>query len=242
MSSVGDSIRPLFPGFDLDDSGSFYVQRAVTVGSPGVREALARTPARDLTLNDDDYLVAMTAPVPLSDPAFEALVDDSFDGAALNARWAVVAGAPTVSGGLLQLPNSPSAKVSLIEMRKFVGRSWESYGWTGEAVQGGGILVQSASYAPNSFQFIRTNGQLYSYVGGAATLGHGLPAGAANRRVRSGADGQTYFEISEDGKNWTALRAVATPAWVATSDCKFSIVAVAGATGTKASVDRVVLA
>jgi hypothetical protein len=240
MATIGDNIRPLFPGFALPDDGSFYIQRAVAVGAPGVRDALALTPARDLQLADDDMLIAMTPQIPLGVVAFGPLLDDDFTGTTLSAQWTVTAGVATVTDGRLSL--GPSTSVTAVQTPNARGLTFTSLGWVDTVP--GGQRIRSVASTTHYLQLTKSGTNLLAYVSpipAGGTLTVAVPYNAtqhANRRIRE-LDGQVFFEASPDGVTWTPVRTVATPAWLATEDALFALLT---GTGTGAgSVDHATL-
>jgi hypothetical protein len=241
MATIGDYIQPLFPGFPAE--GTLEIQRALPVGSPGVRDALGHTPARDLEdLSDDDWLVVKAPIGNLSDPAFEGVFDDNFSGTALSGQWIVMTGVPTVSDGKLHLSNvAPTAQIANERTEVFAGLSFTGYGWQDQ--YGGFLRVQNTTSTPTYLRFFRGSSNLYTDVsdsGGNVQQVFSYDSSKPHRRI-SATNGQVRFEHSADGQSWVSLRTITAPSWVASAEASYRVGANASSAGV-VTVDRVTLA
>jgi hypothetical protein len=256
MSTNGDYIRPLFPDITLADTDTVWVQRAIPVGPQGgyVRDALSHVYPNG-AFADTDWVVVNTQQEAMGAPAVAATVDDQFSGTALGTGWAVLGGAPTVSGGKLHLPNTfPQTIIRANALFRLAGRTASVLGCVWPAGSGGGqvksigVKVQRTDYSVDQFQVYRAGAYLTTAgPSGVSALSFTYSAtGHANLRIRE-AVGKVHWEASADGVTWTDLRPpVVSPTWVTAQDAWLQLwggayEAAGSDPATESTVDHVVV-
>lgn len=224
MSTNGDYIRPLFPGLDLPDNAKVGLQRAIPVGPVGgmVRDALAHVKPGAVLADDDWVTVTWDDTQQLGDQAPNTgILDEQFAGTVLSSAWFVNAGAVTVGGGRLHLPNTfPVNVIRSVAQHVVVNTSVTVYGllapvgYTNDANKARGVMVLDVSNPNVNFlQIVKSAGNITCRTNPGTLFSTPYNATAhANLRMRV-AGSLVLFDASPDGTTWSTLGQIATPSW-----------------------------